>query len=227
MPKIPRRTVLADDVYEAIKGLIMDHAIRPGARISIDGLAGELEVSQTPVREALARLESEELVVKQPLKGYRATELLTMEEFDDLHEFRRIIEPWAARRVAERIAEGDIDATGQSRLRREIAEASVPSTDDYEGYRQLFAHDQRFHLLITELCGNTQLHRAFERTHCHLHVFRLHFNKSIGPNTVAEHLQIADSVLAGDADRAHAAMLAHVDNAMGDRLRRVYTDQHS
>jgi DNA-binding transcriptional MocR family regulator len=65
--------VLVDDVHEAIKSMIMDGEIPPGARVSIDGLARQLSVSPTPVREALARLESAELVVKEPLRGYRTT----------------------------------------------------------------------------------------------------------------------------------------------------------
>src|SRR4051794_32245065 len=98
--RVLRRQMLADDVYEAIKTMLMDHVVRPGARISIDGLAREFQVSSTPVREALARLESEGLAVKEPLKGYRATELLTLAEFDDLYRFRLLLEPWAARRGA-------------------------------------------------------------------------------------------------------------------------------
>ena len=110
--RLLRRQMLADDVYEAIKTMLMDHVIRPGARISIDGLARDFQVSSTPVREALARLESEGLAAKEPLKGYRATELLTLAEFDDLYRFRRLIEPWAARRAAEQI-----DDAGRDRLR--------------------------------------------------------------------------------------------------------------
>ncbi len=53
-----RRHVLSDETYEAIKAMVMNHEISPGARVNIDALAQHLEVSQTPVREALARLEA-------------------------------------------------------------------------------------------------------------------------------------------------------------------------
>src|SRR5919106_3594005 len=82
---------LVDDVHEAIKARIMDHAIAPGARVSIDGLARELGVSPTPVREALARLESAQLVVKEPLRGYPTTPLLTADQLADLYRFRLLI----------------------------------------------------------------------------------------------------------------------------------------
>ena len=105
--RLPQRQVLADDVYEAVKALVMDHVIAPGARVSIDGLARELGVSQTPIREALARLESDGLVTKEPLRGYSATPLLTRAEVDDLFQFRLLIEPWVAGRAAELASRDD------------------------------------------------------------------------------------------------------------------------
>jgi DNA-binding GntR family transcriptional regulator len=214
---IQRRSVLADDVYEATKALLMDHVVRPGARVSIDGLSRELAVSPTPVREALARLESDGLVVKEPLKGYRATSLLTQEEFEDLYQFRRLIEPWAARNAAVRIT-----TQGVAELRGEMESADPPLTDDYEGYKALTAHDQRFHALVARLSGSAQVRMAFERTHCHLHIFRLHFDRDIGSEALAEHRRIADAVAGGDGDAAEAAMLAHLDSAMSQRLRKIY-----
>ncbi|TWD80047.1 DNA-binding GntR family transcriptional regulator [Kribbella amoyensis] len=215
--RLLRRQMLADDVYEAIKTMLMDHAIRPGARISIDGLARDFQVSSTPVREALARLESEGLAVKEPLKGYRATPLLSKDEFDDLYRFRRLLEPWAARRAAELI-----DDEGRDRLTAELATAAEPTSVDYAGYKSLTAHDNRFHLLIAALSGSEQVRSAFERTHCHLHIFRLHFDRDIGPEVLLEHRQLVAAITSGDPDAAEAAMTQHLINSMSIRLRKVY-----
>lgn len=54
-----RRSTLGGDVYESLKALIMEHTLTPRDRVNIDAVARDLEVSPTPVREALARLESE------------------------------------------------------------------------------------------------------------------------------------------------------------------------
>ncbi|GAA1555209.1 GntR family transcriptional regulator [Kribbella sancticallisti] len=215
--RLLRRQMLADDVYEAIKTMLMDHVIRPGARITIDGLAREFQVSSTPVREALARLESEGLADKEPLKGYRATPLLTLEEFDDLYRFRLLLEPWAARRAAELI-----DDTGRERLRSELATAVEPTSVDYAGYKSLTAHDNRFHSLVASLSGSEQVRLAFQRTHCHLHIFRLHYERDIGPEVLVEHRQIVEAIASGDPTRAEAAMTHHVDNSMCQRLRKIY-----
>jgi DNA-binding GntR family transcriptional regulator len=215
--RLLRRQMLADDVYEAIKTMLMDHVIRPGARISIDGLAREFQVSSTPVREALARLESVGLADKEPLKGYRATPLLTLDEFDDLYRFRRLLEPWAARRVAELI-----DDDGRARLQAELANAVEPTSVDYAGYKSLTAHDNRFHLLIASLSGSEQVRLAFERTHCHLHIFRLHYDRDIGPEVLTEHRNLVEAINSGNPDAAEAAMTQHIENSMSVRLRRIY-----
>jgi DNA-binding GntR family transcriptional regulator len=215
--RLLRRQMLADDVYEAIKTMLMDHVVRPGARISIDGLAREFQVSSTPVREALARLESEGLADKEPLKGYRATPLLTREEFDDLYRFRLLLEPWAARRAAELI-----DAEGRERLTAELSTAVEPTSVDYAGYKSLTAHDNRFHSLIAGLSGSEQVRLAFQRTHCHLHIFRLHFDRDIGPEVLVEHRQIVEAITSGTPTTAEAAMTQHIENSMSVRLRRIY-----
>lgn len=212
----PRR-VLVDDVYEAVKALIMDQVVAAGDRMSIDGLARDLGVSPTPVREALTRLESEGLVTKEALKGYRAAPLLTREEFDDLFAFRRLIEPWAAARAAERINDA-----GRALLADELGSASAPAGTSYDDYRRLTEHDQRFHSLVAELSGSPQARRALERTHGHLHIFRLHFERSTGHETLTEHAAVVEAIRSGDPAAAEAAMIRHLEAAMNERIRTIY-----
>jgi DNA-binding GntR family transcriptional regulator len=209
--------VLAHDVYEAVKALVMDHVIAPGARVSIDGLARQLGVSQTPIREALARLESDGLVTKEPLRGYSATPLLTRSEVDDLFQFRLLIEPWAAARAAENATRDD-----HARIAAEIASCpEAPPSDAYEAYKALAAHDHRFHTLLAVLAGNRQLRVALERTHCHLHIFRLYSAGGGGSQTLAEHQRIAAAVTRGSASSAEQAMREHLECAR-DRLRATF-----
>ncbi|MFC4496128.1 GntR family transcriptional regulator [Streptomyces ovatisporus] len=219
---LPRRPMLADDVHEAIKTLIMDHAIEPGARVSIDGLARQLGVSPTPVREALARLESAALVVKEPLRGYRTTPLLDREQLADLYQFRLLIEPWAAARAAERA-----DEAGRALLRAEMESCATPRDATYDAYKALTAHDTRFHVLVAELAGSAQVRLAFERTHCHLHIFRLYYDRGIGQQTLEEHRAITDAVLRSDSGAAEAAMRHHLETAYYGRLRGVSEEPRS
>jgi DNA-binding GntR family transcriptional regulator len=206
---LPSRQSLTDDVYEAIKTLIMDHVIAPQARLSIDQLARDLRVSSTPVREALVRLESEGLARKEPQRGYSTTPILTPEQVKEMFEFRGVIEPWAAARAAQRR-----DSAGLARLQAEVdSVGTLPAGDTYQAYRELASHDERFHRQIAELAGNEQLLQAFVRTHCHLHLFRQRYSMRLGTATIAEHRNIAAAIAAGDAELAGAAMLTHLRQA--------------
>lgn len=213
MPSSPRTAMLSFDVYEHMKSLIMNHSIAPGARLNIDGAAREFGVSQTPVREALARLESDGLVTKLPLKGYRATNLLSRKELQDLYEFRLLLEPFAARRAALGISPEAVRL-----IREELSSCpTAPRSGDYEAYKELTAHDSRFHQLLLELAGNRAISTAIDRTHCHLHVFRLSYDAPTGTRAIEEHQRIADSVIGGRPDDAETAMRIHLEDSR-DRI---------
>ncbi|WP_284747011.1 GntR family transcriptional regulator [Amycolatopsis sp. RTGN1] len=210
---LPGRQVLADGVYEQIRALIMNDGIEPGARVNIDEIARELGVSGTPVREALARLESEELVSRLPLRGYRVTELLNRKEVDDMYALRLLLEPPSAARAASAMSDANVAA-----LEAELATCPAAPVDDaYSDYKALTAHDARLHELILHLAGNVAVEQAFARTHCHLHFFRLNYNQPFGEQTIAEHRVIVDALVAGNAARARKAMTDHLEVAR-DRL---------
>lgn len=207
------RQVLADGVYEQIRTLIMNDGIAPGNRVNIDEVARELDVSGTPVREALARLESEGLVVRLPLRGYRVTELLTRAEVEDIYGLRLLLEPPSAAKAAS-VMTDDWAAT----LEAEMATCTAaPGDDTYEDYKALSAHDARLHALILHIAGNSAVEQAFERTHCHLHFFRLAYNHTSGVAALAEHREVVDALLSGRPAQARKAMTAHLETAR-DRL---------
>jgi DNA-binding GntR family transcriptional regulator len=207
------RQVLADGVYEQIRTLIMNDGIAPGDRVNIDEVARELDVSGTPVREALARLESEGLVVRLPLRGYRVTELLTRDEVEDMYGLRLLLEPPSAAKAASVMTDAWAAA-----LRAEMDSCPVaPDDDSYEDYKALSAHDQRLHQLILHIAGNVAVEQAFDRTHCHLHFFRLTYNQTSGAAALAEHREIVDAMISGKTAQARKAMVSHLETAR-DRL---------
>jgi DNA-binding GntR family transcriptional regulator len=211
--RLPERHLLADDVYETVKAMLMDHAIAPGARLSIDALARQLQVSQTPIRETLARLESEGLVTKEPMRGYSATSLLDRESLEDLYVLRLLLEPWAAARAARLV-----DDEGVDRLRAELETCPVaPAGTDYQAYRLISAHDARLHSLIAELSGSAQVRSAFERMHAHLHLFRLSYGQNFGSDALDEHHEIVDAIADRSSRDAGRTMRKHLVTAR-DRL---------
>ncbi|HWN33522.1 MAG TPA: GntR family transcriptional regulator [Pseudonocardia sp.] len=207
---VPPRVILTDGVYEAVKILIMDGRIPPSARVNMDQLARALQVSATPLREALARLESEGLVIKEPLRGYSTTPLLTRAEFDDLYELRLLVEPTLAASAARRATPED-----HRRLAEEMARCpdAPAEAGDYLTYRALYEHDVRLHDLVAQIAGNEVARQSVQRLHAHLHAFRLHGGNRSGDRTRAEHSAVVEALYRGDPEAAERAMRAHLETA--------------
>ncbi|MGI5500394.1 GntR family transcriptional regulator [Lentzea sp. CA-135723] len=209
--------MLADDVYEQIRALIMSDGMTPGARVNIDELARRLDVSPTPVREALARLESEELVSRLPLRGYSVTDLLNRKQVADLYALRLLLEPPSAALAAINMTPEAVE-----QVEEELATCpAAPADNAYDDYKNLTAHDQRLHELILRIAGNEAVLQSFVKTHCHLHLFRLNFQQPFGVQTITEHRAIVDALTARDPEAASAAMTAHLEIARARLLDRM------
>lgn len=207
----PGRQTLADEAYTELKSRIMRGALAPGEKLSIDGLAKRLEISQTPIREALARLEAEGLVGRRPLSGYKVTPLLTGEEFEDLFDMRQLLEPLAAKRASET----DPDPFGG-----DVAETlrALARTPDFDGEGRLVRldfteADRRFHNYVGRLSGSPMLARAIDRLDAHLHLHRSYIEPKAIAETEREHLAIAEAIIGRQPLTAEEAMSLHLENS--------------
>ncbi|WP_223693128.1 GntR family transcriptional regulator [Leifsonia poae] len=211
---LPARRALADDVYDAVLALLMDQVIQPGSRASIDGIARQLNVSPTPVREALARLESEGLVVKRALKGYTAAPLLDSEGLRQLFEMRRLMEPFATRNAVGELTEENLDEL--ERLCEDMhrsGEAAQSGEDRFKDYRDFADQDAAFHRIIAEHSGNALLSDAIARLRSHMHQYRLYFKHGVVDDTAVEHEAVLEALRRGDAVAAEQAMLDHISTS--------------
>lgn len=212
----PRRSVLADEIYEILKSKLMDHVVEPGARLSIDGLSRDLKVSPTPIREALARLESDGLVTKRAHHGYTAAPLIDARAFDELFRMRLLLEPacaaWAAQTATAR------QITGMKNL---IAEMGEPkSGDDYESYKAFAAQDAAFHMALAAATGVSLMVETLERLRPHAQLYRLYYTVGITDDTLREHERVLTAVTHRDEAGAAQAMSAHL-SASRARLTRA------
>jgi DNA-binding GntR family transcriptional regulator len=188
--------------YNAIRARIIGGEIPPETRLNIDALVRELGVSQTPIREALHRLEGDGLLEYATGRGYRTTAALDRQGLIDLFEFRLLVEPWAARIAA---ADSLVNPARELEIELRDFEARISAGGDIR--EAMLAHDTRFHSLIVAAASNSVLETAYLQTHAHLHVFRLFPADITGRNTIEEHRAIADAIGASreaDAERAAA-----------------------
>jgi DNA-binding GntR family transcriptional regulator len=218
LPLPVSRQTLTDSVYEAVKEWVMDQHIEPGARVNIELVARQLNVSPTPVREALARLEMDGLVIKEPLRGYSIAPMLDNKSFNDLYDVRRLLEPFAARCAAERRDENVVHTLEREiqDMHRTIEASRETAGGSYRDYRDFAWQDARFHEAIATTSGNTLLSDTLRRLRSHLHLYRLYYlyyTLPIGTATVIEHESILASIRAGDADGSESAMLDHINRS--------------
>ncbi|MEV4349154.1 GntR family transcriptional regulator [Actinoplanes sp. NPDC049596] len=206
LPRLKRST-LGDDVYDTLRSAVLEHVMKPGDRVNIDGLARDLEVSPTPVREALARLESEGLVRKRPLAGYTVSPLLTRAEFNDMFDMRLLLECAAARWAASRATTAQ-----RSELLTESVR-TIEGGDDRQWHAAFTALDAHLHDLIAAASGSPLLRESIARLHAHLHLHRRYFPYAQTAVTNDEHQQIATAINATDPDAAEAAMRLHLTRA--------------
>ncbi|TQK17719.1 GntR family transcriptional regulator [Microbacterium sp. SLBN-154] len=236
VPKIGR----TDAAYEALRAKILRNDIRPGEHVKIEQVARELNISQTPVREALARLEADGLLAKTRFRGYTATPILSDAEFEQLFEFRQLIEPWAAGHAARNAGPSSSALSDElDRIAGEVrgVGADIERERPDEVYSLLSDHDVRFHALVSQLSGNRHVADSYDAMHCHMHLFRNYLAARAavaaeGPDELArfdgqyttqraalettnEHRAISAAIIAGDEERAAREMRAHVSRAEG------------
>lgn len=204
----PVRQVLTDHVYDRLLELLMDGRYEPNEALSIDGLARELDVSATPVREALARLEVTGLVIRVALRGYRVAPLLSTAELTELMDARLTIEPVNALLACERATPALIAA-----LDRSITELrAAPRGPEFATYREYWQADMRFHELIAEGAGNRFLLLAHNCLGGSVQRFRLFTGLGVtdAEYAIAEHTTILSAFKAQSPERARQEMINHL-----------------
>lgn len=214
------RQVLADHVYDDLMLALVDGRLAADSPLNIDALAREMQISQTPIREALARLESTGLVVRAALRGYRVAPLFTTAELTELMEARELLEPENAFRACGLASKELLEQLEQS-----ITDLrNAPVDGEGESIRLYWEADERFHRLIAENAGNRFLLSAYKALGGHVQRFRLFGGRVVSDaaHAIAEHGIILAAMRAGDAELARKSMHDHI---CGVRLRSIADSQ--
>lgn len=144
----------------ALRDLVLTGEIEPGERLSEVALAQRLNVSRTPLRSALQRLEQEGLVALIPSGGY-AVRSFSKQEIIDAIELRGVLEGTAARLAAERgVSPKQIKALDEAVRQLDLVMQASAHEMDFERYETL---NGEFHRLLWNLCGSELLLREIER----------------------------------------------------------------
>ena len=204
------RLGLTDRVHEKLKEMILDQKLGPGAYLNIDKLCKQLNVSSSPLREALARLSAQRLVRFEPFIGYSVAEVPDKKYYIDLMNVRLLLECYAARIGAPQCSSPCLTAMEQAVRSMERLHIGT----QYKEYRGFNSWDAKFHQALVESANNLALVQAYLDLHVHLHVARLYvvtggFDQA---SAVKDHTRILDAFKKRDADAAEAAVRHHLEN---------------
>lgn len=200
------RISLAERAYRSVRDRLIMLDIPPGAPINEASLAAELGVGRTPLREALKRLEAEQLVVAYPRRGTFAT-TVDITQLADVTEMRELLEPLAAARAARarggRVAE---------RLRATLA--ALRSLDPSRERRELIEFDLTVHRLIYEASGSVHLQESLVRLDnlaTRIWCMVLDRLPNVGEH-IGEHVALLEAIVQGDVEAAQALARGHVEH---------------
>ncbi len=199
---------VVDQVYAAIRDRIADGSLPRGARVHQEGLAEELGVSRTPVREALRRLAAEGLVQMRTNRGAKVLDIDRV-GMRAAYEARLVIEPGAARLAAK---------AGNNGAQERMAAAVAEQRQALHSVGLSFEANRAFHLALVAASGNEFLVRFAEqlwvaRIGAAIYERQLKVQERLLLD-VSEHEQILEAITSGDARRAESLTRRHLVEAM-------------
>lgn len=204
MLQVERPPSLAALVTDRIRAMIVEGIVPLGSAITERGLSQQLNVSKTPVREALAQLRHEGLVTIVPQSGARVF-TLSARNVRELCAFRRALETAAVEIAIVTDPDGlyrDLRA-----IEREMRE--VHADGDVRAYLNL---DTQFHLALFANCGNSYLQNAYELYSGKIAALRTHLAKIPQHTSLSlkEHGEIVRAVKKKDLDEIIQVLDRHI-----------------
>lgn len=194
---------MRDVAYDMLRQAIITNKLAPGARLLEEHLARELNVSRTPLREALKVLESEGFVQRLPSGGYQVAPL-SDRELDNLYSIRLVLEGLAARQAAAHISPEELDSV-------EEANEQMRSYWLKQRIDAALEAGRAFHAGIYRASQNDNLAILLQRLSDQIARYRYYSIVYRVPDAYTDHAAILGALRAHDADQAEARSRAHVE----------------
>lgn len=202
MPTGIQRSRLADQVYELLKERILTRQLLPGQRLSVPALAEELELSRSPVREAVQRIVQEGLGTERPHSG-AVVASADLPALIDLYRVRAELEGLSAELAA---AAGDVELVADL----ETIQDGHEQAHSAGARSQMIRADVDFHARVARAAGNPELERMLQPVLQRMLLGMLEADRDWPVQAMAEHREIIAALRGGDAAGARQRMTEHV-----------------
>lgn len=205
-PVRKRRGAAREHVYETLRDELLGTSFSPFKRLTEESVAARFEVSRTPVRDALARLQTDGLLVKRDGALYRYVP--TLQEFTELYELRLALE----RRGIERAIEDPTITHEFAVVEEELALWHQRREAGVEPSAGFVTADEQFHVALLQAAGNGEITKTLRAINQRIRPVRMHdyLTEDRVEATITEHIEIGELVLAGRLTEARDALRAHV-----------------
>lgn len=204
-----QRSTLREQIKDYIYTQIKSGVYEPGSRISETGLARELGVSQSPVREAILELSAMGLLEEKPYSGTFVRKL-TPEDIEDIYDVRAYIEKYAITRAVKFMTDEEINAIQPviDEMEKAVSDKNVKAFNDT---------DINFHRLILEGAKSNTLMRVWKTLQMGQWTsYTLMRTKKSLENLLEEHKLIYNHLIDRESDKASSAIYSHIKNLCHD-----------
>jgi DNA-binding GntR family transcriptional regulator len=217
-PSPKRRPQLSDEVSSYLRQAIMAGEIAPGASVRAEAVGEELEVSATPVREALQALRVEGFLELVPRRGFMVAPLAA-DDIRDIFEAHALIAGELSSRAAKLATEDQVETL--QALHGELMEAA--GRKDHE---LLERTNHEFHRYVYRMAGSDRLRWALGNFA--KYVPRAFYAQIEGwpETTTTDHSAVIDAIVARDPDAAREAMAQHIRNS-GEKLAEYFASRQA
>jgi DNA-binding GntR family transcriptional regulator len=193
--------------YDWVKKSVFNGDLEEGAPLSENMLAQEVEISRTPIREALRKLAQDGFIVLVPGKGAFVSSV-TVDDVREIYEIRKLLEPYAARTAVYRIPGSYLDE-----IEEKWKDVITNLTEGRDiNLSDVAALDMSFHSALIRYTANGRLRDAMLPYNAQIERFQLLSAKSLSNllETTKQHLNLIKCIRKRDGDELACQLLEHI-----------------
>lgn len=205
MSKINLKTI----AYNSIKHKIITCEYAPGTFLNEELLTADLNISRTPIRDALGRLEQEGLIVIMPKKGI-SVKSLTMKDINMIFEIRFIYEPYILKTYGSSLTEEKLTEFYRIFSRLNSNSEQLQNNDYY------YELDSSFHQMIIDVCPNLYIRQTYSLIQTQSERFRFmtgNVSNNRLEDTFREHCDVIQACLQKDWSNAVELLILHLEES--------------
>ena len=212
-PELTNTKPIREIIYEYLREAILDGRLKPGDRLVERDLAEKFRASRTPIREALRKLEMEELLEYLPRRG-DVVKGVNPEDIEEVYVLREMLEGTAIRRSVANLNETELEKLRLVVEKTSLAQQEERIADVIAGLREFdfiildASKMKRLKVFVSSLQESLRSYRKFNLS-----------NPARRAQAVREHQEIFAAILAHDADRAEGLLRRHIQAARDSLLK--------